>query len=533
MVRQYGILIEIFIDLKKNFFYNLNMSMKEYLKPFFYTCIYALLGVLWIFLTDKLILSISQNIENLTKLQGIKGFLYIIITGIGLYLILLFYNKKILQVNKQLEKKSKLLKTLSLCNQILIKSGDEKDLLNQICELIVKEANYKMVWIGYKENDESKSVKPVAFYGFENGYLESIKISWDDNEYGKGPTGTALRTGKTVIAKNIRKLSEYKPWLNAAIKRGYTSSAAIPIIVNNEALGSLNIYSQSEDAFDTEEIRLLEEMAMDIGYGIMERRQRQRLLDDYIKIKEVDKLKTNFLSIISHELRTPLTPIKGYNEVLLKEWRNIKNPEDYLLTIKSNIIRLQEIINDLVDISRIEKGIIELKKEKINLIKIINNAINDMKFLLEKNKNKIITDYEKEEIILNADEFRIGQVIINLINNAIKFSKMGTEILVKVFCKYGNEIKTPEIFKKQIFQDKLYAIMSIRDYGYGIEKTKIDKIFEKFYQVDDVLTRKASGLGLGLSIAKYIVEAHDGIIWAESEGKDKGSVFVFALPCPE
>lgn len=160
------------------------------------------------------------------------------------------------------------LKTLSECNQILVRSKDEKELLDEICKVIVEHGGYRMAWIGFAENDENKSVRVAAKAGFEKGYLEKINVTWKDTERGRGPTGTAIRTGKTVHVQDITNNESFRPWRDIAIKHGYASSIALPLEFNGGIGGALSIYSKEPNAFNEDEIKLLEELAMDLAYGI-------------------------------------------------------------------------------------------------------------------------------------------------------------------------------------------------------------------------------------------------------------------------
>lgn len=166
------------------------------------------------------------------------------------------------------------LQTLSKTNHILVHSRDEAGLLDEICRTIVEIGGYRLAWIGFAEYDNARSVKPIAQYGFEDGYLSSLRISWQDDEYGRGPTGIAIRTGKPTIVRDIHNDPKYAPWREQADKRGYASSIALPLKIDNQVIGSLNIYSAEPDAFDGEELELLQELATDVSFGIRTLRMR-------------------------------------------------------------------------------------------------------------------------------------------------------------------------------------------------------------------------------------------------------------------
>lgn len=202
-----------------------------------------------------------------TKLDYTSGELGQLAQTIDEMAIALLSNNEILRLNRAL-------RILSLCNTALVHAKDEHKLLAEICRLTVVRGGYLMAWVGYAEQDEAKSVRPIAQFGNESGYLENINITWADTEFGRGPTGTAIRTKMTVINQNALSNPKMKPWREAAIKRGYQSSVALPLVSDGIALGALTIYSAEPDAFKADEIELLEELANDLAYGIVTLRTR-------------------------------------------------------------------------------------------------------------------------------------------------------------------------------------------------------------------------------------------------------------------
>jgi PAS domain S-box-containing protein len=159
-------------------------------------------------------------------------------------------------------------RALSKCNQALVRATDESGLLQQICNIVVEEAGYRLCWVGRAESDEAKSVLPIAQAGFEEGYLKTLNITWADTERGQGPTGTCIRTGQTTLAKDIATDPKMVPWRAEALKRGYASSVAIPLLVDTGVFGALMIYAAEREAFGPEEVELLTELANDLAFGI-------------------------------------------------------------------------------------------------------------------------------------------------------------------------------------------------------------------------------------------------------------------------
>ncbi|MFZ5766545.1 MAG: PAS domain S-box protein [Thermodesulfobacteriota bacterium] len=161
------------------------------------------------------------------------------------------------------------LRAISSCNQILMRAEDEQYLLDEICRIICEEAGYIMVWVGFAEDDEEKTIRPVALAGRDDGYLDGARISWADTEQGGGPSGTAVRAGQTVYVQDMATDPRMALWRESALQRGYRSSIAIPLRnERQEVFGVLNIYAARPDAFSPEEVRLLEELAGDLAFGI-------------------------------------------------------------------------------------------------------------------------------------------------------------------------------------------------------------------------------------------------------------------------
>ena len=167
-----------------------------------------------------------------------------------------------------LRKVNRALKVLTMSNQIVIRATKESSLLKEICQAIVKEGEYRFVWVGFAEHDEEKTVRPVAQAGYEQGYLETVNVVWADTERGHEPTGNSIRTGKPCISKNILTDPELITWRDEAIKRGYASLISLPLIANDKTLGALSIYAMETDAFDSEEANLLNELASNMAFGI-------------------------------------------------------------------------------------------------------------------------------------------------------------------------------------------------------------------------------------------------------------------------
>ena len=174
------------------------------------------------------------------------------------------------------QRANRALKVLSECNQMVVRTENEETLWNEVCRILVEDGGYRLAWVGLAEQDREKTVRPVAQSGFEDSYLEKVNITWTDTATGRGPTGTAIRMGKAVIARDLLTDPNFAPWHKEAINRGCASLIALPLFANGKPLGVLNIYAQEPDAFNPQEVELLKEMANDLAYGMVTLRTRMK-----------------------------------------------------------------------------------------------------------------------------------------------------------------------------------------------------------------------------------------------------------------
>ena len=172
------------------------------------------------------------------------------------------------RANTELERANRTLKVVSECNQTLIHAEEETAFLHEVCRIIVEVGGYRMVWVGFADHDEAKTVRPIAHAGFDAGYLAQAGISWGDNERGRGPTGIAIRTGRPVVNRNSEQDPIVSPWREEQLRRGYACSIGLPFRAGSQLQGAFTLYAAELDAFDDQEISLLSELAADIGFGI-------------------------------------------------------------------------------------------------------------------------------------------------------------------------------------------------------------------------------------------------------------------------
>jgi PAS domain S-box-containing protein len=193
-----------------------------------------------------------------------------------------------MRAEDELHRLNRVVRALGGCNHALLRSKNEGDFLDAVCRIMVEKIGYRLAWIGYAEKDEAKTVRPVAQAGYEDGYLATLQITWHDTERGRGPTGTAIRTGKPSVCRNILTAPECAPWRAQANQRGFASLVALPLTADGEVIGALNLYAAEADAFDDAEVERLAELAHDIAHGIsvLRVREERRRAEEALRASE-------------------------------------------------------------------------------------------------------------------------------------------------------------------------------------------------------------------------------------------------------
>jgi len=232
------------------------------------------------------------------------------------------------------------------------------------------------------------------------------------------------------------------------------------------------------------------------------------------KLRLMDKTKDEFLSIVTHDLRSPLVPIDGFSDMmkdgLLGEMS--EQQKHYAGRIKAQSLKMRAMIDHILDYTRIEFGTLRLSSEIFSLNEQISENMEEIKPAAEQKNQQISLDLPTEELAVNADRSMINRVIANLLGNAVKYTPENGKIAVA------------------LKRDQGLAVFSVQDSGQGIGKVQLERIFEKFYMIEEKTAREKGSLGLGLHICKSFIEANHGKVWAESEGEGKGAKFIFTLP---
>jgi len=410
---------------------------------------------------------------------------------------LLMENKRLVQELEQHNRETGIMLEVS---QAISQTLDLKQIINSALKKVVRCFNVDAAYLHIYKEDK------LALDGY-NGFPEELKkkihrISRDNL--------TADMIYDKIGAVMINHIAGNKDHLLSSLSTaGYHTYAAIPLMYGGEVLGILAICTIETREYTSSEVELFRTIGREIGSAV----KNVELYEDASAaraLREMDAMRTELLATVSHELRTPLASIKGFASSLLQPdvCFDEETRRSFLQTIDCEADRLNRLIEELLMMSRLDAGTLEVRRKSCT-IKDVVDSIRDRLYNLTLKHHLFINIPDKLPVML-IDEIRIGEVVTNLIENAVKYSKEGTEIELKSE-KVGNTVVT-----------------TVADKGSGIAPEYHDKIFERFFQVSRKEGRR-QGTGLGLSICRGIVGTHGGRIWVESE-PGKGACFIFSLP---
>ncbi len=330
----------------------------------------------------------------------------------------------------------------------------------------------------------------------------------------KSVIGSVTGTGSTLVINNTALDPLYRP--NPLLPET-RSQIGIPLKIGARVIGALDIHSDEINTFHPEEIAVLETLADQISVAVENARSydtAQKAIED---MKQLDIIKSQFLANMSHELRTPLNSIIGFSRVILKgiDGPITEQQQQDLSAIYNSGQHLLGLINNILDLSKIEAGKMELTPEELNIADAIANVVSTSAGLVRDRPIKLVQEIESGLPTVRADPMRLRQIMLNLISNAAKFTEEGS-ITIRA------SLHTPSTGVPEV-------MVSVTDTGPGIAPEDQKKLFQAFSQVDSSATRKTGGTGLGLSICKRLVELHGGKISVHS-APGKGSTFYFTIP---
>ena len=433
----------------------------------------------------------------------------------------------------ELRQKIQYLTTLHRAGLLFSSTFDREALVDSVLETIVQDLHYDRAIIALY--DRARQVS----YGFRiRGVSEDVVAFTETREIPiTDPStveGTVLLKGESILTRDIREIWERLHPLNQQLATmvGAKSLISVPLKVKDAVLGSLTVERTTDYPLTNDDLELISTLASQVAialdntqaYGEIEalnlglearvHERTEELQTANAKLKQMDRLKSQFLAHVSHELRTPLTSIVGFTDNMLEGLvgsLNLKQ-EQYLSRIKANGTRLARMITDLLDLSRVEAGKMAVSFDHVVLPTLVSEVIEQIRPLTYAKEIRLDCHVALPDITVRADPDRVSQIVTNLLDNAIKYTEKGGAISV-VIAATSAEVAT----------------VSVSDTGQGIPKEALPKLFDPFFRVNQQERSQSKGLGLGLAIVKELVELHGGTIAVESE-LGKGTLVRFTLP---
>jgi signal transduction histidine kinase len=322
--------------------------------------------------------------------------------------------------------------------------------------------------------------------------------------------GTIYRNNEPLIINEVAKDPRHFQQVDAKTELQTRSLIGVPMTIRNEVIGVLEALNKRAGEFTEDDTRTLEIIASTAAVAINNARLLDALKRAYEELGRLDRMKTDFISIASHELRTPLGIILGYAALLQEEAGG--ESSEHAETVLNQALRMRSLIEDMTNINTMKVGSKELDLHDLPLQDPARLAREEVLDLILAKGQVLTSNMPPDPLIAQIDAPKITMALINLLNNAMRFTPAKGQIQLNVE-KHGSE-----------------GWLSVVDTGMGIPEDQVNKIFDQFYQVENHMTRHHQGMGLGLSIVQAIAEAHEGRVWAESPGPDKGATFTIALP---
>ncbi len=415
---------------------------------------------------------------------------------------------------QQLDKRAAELETVAKVSTAAAAIRDPKSLLRSVVDL----TNYSFslyhtsVYLLETTDNDTEILKLTAASG-KTGYKMLKEEHFVKLKGQKSKLAKIARSHDVYITNDLQ--DEQPFFLGYSYLPKTRSEMVIPMIVADKFIGIFDVKSENPNRFSEDDFRTYTTLASQTAIALQNAQLYEEQLQTVERLRELDHLKSSFLANMSHELRTPLNSISGFTQVMLE---GLDGPlstemEEDLGLIDKNANHLLSLINEVLDMAKIEAGQLSVTMGPANLHQVLEDVIKTIRPLARQNDLTISLENNiPEDLIIMADDMRIKQVMINIIGNAMKFTLEGGIFI------YGEV-------------DNALIRIKVVDTGIGIPPDLLETIFEAFSQVDTSTTRKTGGTGLGLPISKRFIEMHNGRLWAESSGRSgEGSTFILELP---
>jgi PAS domain S-box-containing protein len=371
----------------------------------------------------------------------------------------------------------------------------------------------------------------IAFYDEETDMLSTV---FEKDENDRIETWSAQKSVSGYIIRHQQSLLAYDSDIERLLATGEIEMVGtpskiwlgVPMWIDNRIFGVIVVQNyDNKDAYNEKDKMMLEFISEEISLAIHSKRAEKILVSALKKAEESDRLKTAFLTNLSHEIRTPMNGILGFAELLKEPELTGEQQQEYIQIIEKSGARMLNIINDIVNMSKIEVGLTVVDLNEVNVNEILESIYKSFKKVAENKglKLSIQCELSAEEAFIQTDAEKLSTILINLLNNAFKFSETGS-------VEFGyNLVETLHATSQTPDVTPLHLQFFVKDTGIGIPKDRTEAIFERFVQADVSDSKAYQGAGLGLSITKAYIEMLGGTLWLESE-PGRGSVFYFTLP---
>lgn len=345
----------------------------------------------------------------------------------------------------------------------------------------------------------------AASTGSDPAQLAEIPVPIDSSV-----AGTIFRTNRPLILSNVEQDPRHYALVSNHIKFKVKSLLGVPMPIKERTMGVLEAVNKKVGDFTEGDAVILSVMAAHAAIAINNARLFRTTQQALEKVRVTNQIKSNFLALASHELRTPLSVITGYASFL--QGGEIGDTKGHVNHVLGAALQMRSILDQMNNLTLLQSDEMEMRRMKVSIQSVLNFALDEIKYAAARRDMQLSLNFSDEPIYVNVDPEKTALAFVNLLNNAIRFSPEGSEIILGI----GTQRQGVQAW--------------VQDHGIGIPTDKLEKVFEEFYQIEPPHTRHYGGLGIGLTIAKGLIEAQGGSIWAESDGEGQGSTFKVNLP---
>jgi signal transduction histidine kinase len=354
-------------------------------------------------------------------------------------------------------------------------------------------------------DEEVAELRFVASTNLPPEELDKIPVPLDNSI-----AGTIFLHNTPQLINNVKRDDRHYDEVGKQVDFESRSLIGVPMRIRDRVIGVIEGINKHDGTFNMEDLDILSVIASQAAVAINNARLMEDLQSAYNELSHMDKIKSDFIAIASHELRTPLSHILGYAQLLREE--SDEGSAGAAQRVLNSAMQLQSLVEDMTNMNMLETRAQELALKKVAMQQLVVDSYKELLKSFQAKEIQVEFDLDKKPVMVEADAEKLSRAFYNAFNNAAVYTPEGGTVMV------------------QVHADGRSAVVSITDSGVGIPKKELESVFDRFYQVESHMTRSFGGMGLGLPIARAMVELHGGRMWAESEGKGKGTTIKITLP---